>query len=236
MAELEIKVGADVSNAIGGLDRLQSELNQTGKAAAIFGAEAEKAGAKILKLPSTVNQATFTLNNFTRVVQDAPYGIRGVANNIDPLVESFVRLRSQTTSTSLALKAMVGALTGPAGILLAVSTVSSLLVQFGDSIFDSGNKLSKAEADNYRYASSIEKINQSLDKLKSNLDFEADLNKLQNALKGLSGPSLDIANSQVEIGKNNKLIDAYGNEIDKLSPSYNKATNEATSFIKETER
>ena len=138
MAELEIKVGADVAGAISGLDRLQGELNQTGKAAAALGNEAEKAGAKILKLPSTVNQATFTLNNFTRVVQDAPYGIRGVANNIDPLVESFTRLRAQTGSTTLAFRAMIGTLAGPAGILLAVSSITSALTYFGDKLFSTG--------------------------------------------------------------------------------------------------
>jgi len=91
---------------------------------------------KFKTLPSTINQATFTLNNFNRVVQDAPFGIRGIANNIDPLVESFIRLRQQTGSTRGALGGLVTALTGPAGILFAVSSVTSFLVAFGDQIFN----------------------------------------------------------------------------------------------------
>lgn len=137
MAEMQVKVGAEVSGAIAGLNEVQNELNQTGKAAAALGNEMQQASAKILKLPSVVNKATFTLNNFTRVVQDAPYGIRGVANNIDPLVESFSQLRSQTGSTALAFRSMVSALAGPAGIALAISTVSTLLVQYGDKLFQS---------------------------------------------------------------------------------------------------
>lgn len=137
MAEMQVKVGAEVSGAIAGLNEVQNELNQTGKAAAALGNEMQQASAKILKLPSVVNKATFTLNNFTRVVQDAPYGIRGVANNIDPLVESFNQLRSQTGSTALAFRSMVSALAGPAGIALAISTVSTLLVQYGDKLFQS---------------------------------------------------------------------------------------------------
>jgi hypothetical protein len=140
MAELEIKVGANVAGAISGLNQVQDELNQTGRAASQLGNEVEKASAKILKLPSTVNQATFTLNNFTRVVQDAPYGIRGVANNIDPLVESFTRLRAQTGSAGLAFRAMLSTLAGPAGILLTVSTVTSALTFFGDKLADTGKK------------------------------------------------------------------------------------------------
>lgn len=91
---------------------------------------------KFKTLPSTINQATFTLNNFNRVVQDAPFGIRGIANNIDPLVESFIKLRQQTGSTRGALGGLVTALTGPAGILFAVSSVTSFLVAFGDQIFN----------------------------------------------------------------------------------------------------
>lgn len=140
MAELEIKVGANVAGAIAGLNQVQDELNQTGRAASKLGNDIEGASAKILKLPSTVNQATFTLNNFTRVVQDAPYGIRGVANNIDPLVESFTRLRAQTGSAGLAFRAMLSTLAGPAGILLTVSTVTSALTFFGDKLVDTGKK------------------------------------------------------------------------------------------------
>lgn len=147
MAELEIKVGANVAGAIAGLNQVQDELNQTGRAASKLGNEVEGASAKILKLPSTVNQATFTLNNFTRVVQDAPYGIRGVANNIDPLVESFTRLRSQTGSAGLAFRAMLGTLAGPAGILLTVSTVTSALTFFGDKLADTGQKGKEAFAE-----------------------------------------------------------------------------------------
>ena len=134
MANMEIKVGAEVSGAIAGLNQVQNELNQTAQAAIGFDDDLQKAASRLKQLPSVTNQATFTLNNFTRVVQDAPYGIRGVANNIDPLVESFLLLKNQTGSTSGAIKGMVQALTGPAGILLAVSTVTSLLVTFSDEI------------------------------------------------------------------------------------------------------
>ena len=45
MADLEIKVGANVAAAIAGLNDVQSELGQTGKAAAQLGNEVEKATA-----------------------------------------------------------------------------------------------------------------------------------------------------------------------------------------------
>jgi len=71
------------------------------------------------------------------VVQDAPFGLIGIANNIDPLITSFNQLKATTGTTGGALKALVGQLAGPAGIALAVSTVTSLLITFGDRLFSS---------------------------------------------------------------------------------------------------
>lgn len=141
MADMEIRVGSEVSGAVQGLQQVQTELGKTSNA--------------LKQLPSVTNQATFTLNNFTRVVQDAPFGIRGIANNIDPLLESFSRLRQQTGSTSQAFKALGRIFLGPAGIALAVSTVTSLLVQFGDQLFGLSKASKEAEDANKALAASV---------------------------------------------------------------------------------
>jgi hypothetical protein len=83
------------------------------------------------------NQATFALSNLSRVAQDAPYGFMGIANNLNPLLESFQRLKVDAGSSSGALKAMAQNLMGPAGIGLALGVASSLLVTFGDKLFQS---------------------------------------------------------------------------------------------------
>jgi hypothetical protein len=138
MAEMQIKIAADVSSAVSGLDKLSNELDQTGKDAVQLGNAVENASAKIRTLPNVTGQATSTLTNFSRVVQDAPFGLIGIANNIDPLVTSFNQLKSTTGSAGGAFKALVGQLAGPAGIALAISTVTSLLITFGDRLFSSG--------------------------------------------------------------------------------------------------
>ena len=66
MAEMEIKVGADVAGAVAGLNELQTELSQAGKGATQFGTDVQKAGTKVLQLPRVTNQATFTLNKIGR--------------------------------------------------------------------------------------------------------------------------------------------------------------------------
>jgi len=91
-------------------------------------------GDQLKKIPGSTNQASSALMNFGRIVQDAPFGIMGVANNIDPLLESFIRLKESTGSTGAAFKALLGTLAGPAGIAIAVSTVTSALIAFGPEI------------------------------------------------------------------------------------------------------
>jgi hypothetical protein len=87
--------------------------------------------------------------NFGRVVQDAPFGIIGIANNIDPLISSFQSLKASTGSTGAALKSLFSALAGPAGIAIGVSAVTSALIAFGPQIknfitgFGSASKISK---------------------------------------------------------------------------------------------
>ena len=137
MAEMQIKIAADVSSAVSGLDKLSKELDQTGKDAVQLGNAVENASQKIRTLPNVTGQATSTLTNFSRVVQDAPFGLIGIANNIDPLITSFNQLKATTGTTGGAFKALLSQLAGPAGIALAVSTVTSLLITFGDRLFSS---------------------------------------------------------------------------------------------------
>jgi len=82
------------------------------------------------------NDATNALSNLSRVAQDAPYGFIGIANNLNPLLESFQRLSKESGSSSAALKSMVAGLTGPAGIGLALGVVSSLAVTYSKEISD----------------------------------------------------------------------------------------------------
>ncbi len=86
------------------------------------------------------------LNEFSRVIQDAPYGIQGVANNITQLTTQFGYLTKKTGGSKAALKAMLGSLTGPAGILLAISAVTSLLVFFSDKLFSSSKNADKLKS------------------------------------------------------------------------------------------
>lgn len=93
-----------------------------------------------------IRGTTMAVTNFNRVVQDAPFGIMGVANNLEPMIQSFNQLRAQTGSTTGAFKTLLkSAFTGPGALITAVSTVSSLLIVFGDRLFSAGEKSKEAE-------------------------------------------------------------------------------------------
>lgn len=86
------------------------------------------------KAGKPMGDASQSLLNFSRIAQDAPYGIMGVANNLNPMVESFQRLAKTEGGTKKALQAMISGLAGPAGIGVAIGVVSSLAVTFSKEI------------------------------------------------------------------------------------------------------
>lgn len=103
------------------------------------------------------NQATNALTNLSRVAQDAPYGFIGIANNLNPLLESFQRLQVEAGGTGAALKSMAQGLMGPAGIGLALGAVSSLIVAFGPQIANFIKGVDAAKVAEDKFAESLNK-------------------------------------------------------------------------------
>ncbi len=143
------------------------------------------------KLTQVTQKAGTALINFNRVVQDAPYGIIGIANNIDPLVLSFQQLQKETGSSAGAFKAMLAGLTGGAGLALGVSVVTSLLIAFGDKIFDSGDQAEKAAEKQKKHTDSIKALNKELvDAIKNQSDLDKINDDRQN--KGAAAAKREI--------------------------------------------
>lgn len=136
-------LGAELQKAENLLTKLQSKLKKSTDVG-----EIQKLNTKISSVESSIgqlntrmnalgrptNDATNALSNLSRVAQDAPYGFIGIANNLNPLLESFQRLQIRSGSTTEALKSMAAGLVGPAGIGIALGVVSSLAVTFSDEI------------------------------------------------------------------------------------------------------
>ena len=121
MQGIEIPIGAPLGQLDKDLKGANAKLNQ-------FASEASKtAGALGGSIANGAKTAGFALQNLGRVAQDAPFGFIGIQNNIQPLLESFQRLKQESGSTGGALKALASSLVGGGGLLLAVSLVTSAL-------------------------------------------------------------------------------------------------------------
>jgi hypothetical protein len=161
-------------------------------------------GAAFKKVAPASNQATQALVNVSRVAQDAPYGFIGIANNLNPLLESFQRLKETSGSAGSALKEMAKGLMGPAGIGLALGVVSSLIVAFGPKIASFINGTTEAS--------------KAQDKLKESLD-KARASASENGIKLLA--YINVAeNANNTDARRKEALDAVKNELGKVNSAY----------------
>lgn len=131
MPDLLVTVGTDASAYNAGMQQVaataQTTSNSVTRSLAQAAAAAQASGSAIAR---SSNTAGFALTNLGRVAQDAPFGFIGIQNNINPLLESFQRLRAESTSNAAAFRSLIGALAGGAGLGLAISLATSALTLF----------------------------------------------------------------------------------------------------------
>ena len=136
-------------------------------------------GKSNVQFARNTNTAAYALNDLSRIAQDAPYGFIGIQNNINPLLESFQRLKLETGSTGGALRGMIGALSGPAGLGLAVGAVSAAIT-FATVGFD-------------RWYKSTKDSNEAIDGLQGSLiDLSRELKSIDSDLKSFENNLKDI--------------------------------------------
>lgn len=158
-AELEAILTANIKD-------LESQLNRAEKKLAEYGSEVDKQAKKGSKGFTTVGKsaanAVPSVQEFSRVIQDAPFGIQGVGNNIQQLTANFGHLSKSAGGTIPALKLMISSLSGPAGILLAVSVVTSALTYFSGSLGKSKTEAEKLAEAQKKMAESLENYRNAL--------------------------------------------------------------------------
>ena len=167
MANLQIEIGADSSELNSEIAAAEAKIKRLGK----LKVERVKLGLDVKELNSDINQAKAQLTSlnkatqatgqsfnamtpkvasggnalmqFSRIAQDAPYGIIGIGNNITSTVEAFGYLKNQTGSTGGALKALAGSIMGSGGILLAVSLVTTAFTYMAQNGLSVGDVIDK---------------------------------------------------------------------------------------------
>jgi hypothetical protein len=187
---LKITITADNKQAVQNIQETVVATTQMGNAF-----------RRVVPASNQVNQA---LVNVSRVAQDAPYGFIGIANNLNPLLESFQRLKETTGTAGSALKEMAKGLMGPAGIGLALGVVSSLIVAFGPKIA--------------KFINGTTEASEAQDKFKESLD-KARASASESGIKLLAYIRVaeDATNTDA---RRKEALDAVRSELGKVNASY----------------
>jgi len=216
MAGIRFDITTNSQQAVTGITNVTRSLQKLPKTSG-------DATRSLQKLPKTTTEATQSMINLSRIAQDMPYGFLGIANNLNPLLESFQRLKTSAGSSGAALKALGKELGGAGGLGLALGIGSALLVKFGDSLFAASFSFSKAEIAAAKFTIEIKNAKDGIEQFNDYLSFQLDLTKLNNLLNLGEGFAADQKNLRDEFDKNNQviansqgIISKYNKEIDNV--------------------
>ena len=175
------KVAVDLSRSfVKSSDRIAAGLKK------IDASSFKQAGSVAKQFGGEIKGTTMAVTNFNRIVQDAPFGILGVSNNLEPMIQSFNKLKSQTGTTTGALKTLLtSAFTGPGALITTVSLASTLLIAFGDDLFSAGQDAEGAEELLSGLNTEIDVMTRALDKF-SQKDDPFGLESMKNELLAIS--------------------------------------------------
>lgn len=120
------------------LNTTVSKLTSSGSISATANSY-QKLGTAISGTTAASGSATASVLELGRTISDAPYGIRGMANNLSQLASMFALSTKKAGGLSGALKAMGSVLKGPLGILLAFQTLIAIV----EAVSNASGKLTK---------------------------------------------------------------------------------------------
>lgn len=189
-----IKLGLDTKD-------LDNNIKDVKKSLADLKNVNKDAGNSFGSLVPKVANGGNALMQFSRIAQDAPFGIMGIGNNITATTEAFGYLKTQTGSTGGALKAMASSLMGSGGILLAVSLVTSALTYMAQ------NGLTVSDV--------LDKMTGNFDNLKKSMD------SVNNEAQKNAGAEISSMNALISISKDeNNTRQERLSAVQKLQEEY----------------
>lgn len=199
---IEVEIGAKIDGLTTGVNTATGQLDKLGKSAAATAPQVQK-----------LTQATAGYNSvgvdFARIVQDAPFGIIGVGNNITQLAGSFQVLKNQTGSTSAALKSAFSSIFSSGNALILgislLTTAFTILQQKG--FFKSEEDAKSLDETLKAYQETLKGV------AATTLQGAQDAQKEIAALKGLE---LQATNTSVSLEKRTQAVE----ELQKKYPEY----------------
>jgi hypothetical protein len=230
MAEqnIEIKIKVDKQGNVElkslekGFDKVKITAKQASQAAKQLGVDISK-----IQSSGTINVAANDFNKLTkamsgasaasggatasvlelgRVVSDMPYGIRGIANNLQQLASNFAFMAKQAGGAGAALKSIGSALMGPLGILVAFQAVIAAIDYFSAQTNKAENNV-KSMNETIAAAASNFKI-----LLRAQEDNTLGLEEAKESVRRINSQYKDL---NVQLDENGRLTDASVQAIEK---------------------
>lgn len=160
------------------LKQLSDKFNQV--AQAVKGTKLQDYKTDLTKLgQATQANVVPALVQLNYVIQDLPYGFRGVANNVQMFIQSLSLLRAQGLTIMDLLKQIYLTLTGPLGIIFGFSLLSSIIIMLSDRKRELQKEI---EEENEEF----EKLNKSIEKITLSMrSYSAEVDELKNQLNDL---------------------------------------------------
>ena len=199
---IEVEIGAKVEGLSAGVNQATGQLDKLGKAAQTTAPQVDK----LARATSGYNSVGI---DFARIVQDAPFGIIGVGNNIQQLAGSFQVLKNQTGSTSAAVKqAFASIFSSGNALVLGISILTSAFTYLQMKGF-------------FKTEESAKSLDEALKKYQETLTgvSAATLKGAQDAQKeivALKALELQATNTNLSTEQRTKAV----NELQRLYPDY----------------
>jgi hypothetical protein len=157
-------------------------------------------------LQSNTKSANIAVANFARIIQDLPFGILGISNNIDPMLNSFADVKTTAGGATGALKQMLGVLRGPLGLIFLIGSVLPTAILFAQKALAKKKKATedaKNELTEYQRALRSAASTQIGELIPSTLSY---VNQLKVLNKGLNEVSNSIGVQNLEVVNQNRFV------------------------------
>lgn len=157
---------------------------------------------------------------FGRIIQDAPFGIIGVANNIQSFGEQFAALGGKAATAGQKLSMFFSALITPANLaILAVSALTAAYQAYSLGLFDSEEETKDLRTESEKLNDSLELIEKNLNsvdsaRLKAGKSAASELAEVQLLTSVLNDNS---KSEQERLLVYNKLLEKYPKIIGNVS-------------------
>jgi hypothetical protein len=164
------------------LEETEQQLNKINSASRNFSAPAVRSFDNLTRASGA---ATASAISFGRIIQDAPFGIIGVANNIQNFGEQFAALGGKATTAGQKLSIFFSALIQPANLaILAVSALTAAWQAYSLGLFDAKEATDevKDSIDAYRKSLTESQASQ-LEGIKNSNDEIITLNSLRGIIE-----------------------------------------------------